>query len=265
MKKGKVKLIAYLGMFALLASMIIGLLGFSNNTKDISHVKNKLLANHVENNISLKMKYIKSSYGTLTEGNGTLLDSDGISIEGRYGVVDALTEDVGDKATIFVKTNDDFKRISTNIMANEKDRAIGTYLGTNHKAYKAVMNGEVYVGEAEILNENYYTAYQPIKDINNNVIGLLFVGTPTSMLDNIVNLHDAKMSKINILLIVLRAISLGSLIVLASISVMAREIKCPVIELEEPKEPSKGAPGVNKHPIPAFFATRKKNNIEYHI
>lgn len=250
MKKRRVKLIAYIGMFALLANMIVGLLGFSNNTKDIDYVKNRLLANHVENNINLKMKYINSSYGTLTQGNGTLLDSNGVSIEGRYGVVDAITEDVGDKATIFVKINDDFKRISTNIMANENERAIGTYLGTNHKAYKSVMNGEVYIGEAEILNENYYTAYQPIKDINNNVIGLLFVGTPTSMLDNIVNLHDAKMSKINILLIVLRAISLGSLILLATISVMAREVRCPVIELKETTNTPKRTPDIKNHPAP---------------
>lgn len=265
MKKNNVKLIAYIGMFALLANMIIGLLGFSNNTKDISHVKNRLLANHVENNIDLKMKYIKSSYGTLTQGNGTLLDSNGISIEGRYGVVDAITEDIGDKATIFVKSNDDFKRISTNIMANEKERAIGTYLGTNHNAYKTVMNGEVYVGEAEILNENYYTAYRPIKDINNNVIGLLFVGTPTSMLDNIVNLHDAKMNKINILLILLRAISLGSLILLASISVMAREVRCPVIILEESVEATKEVSGVDKQPGPnPAFPKAKKRKVGFH-
>lgn len=222
MKKNKVKFIAYLGMFSLLANLIIGLLGYSNNTKDINRVKNQLLANHVENNINLKMKYIKSSYGTLSEGDGTLLDNGGHSLEGRNGVVDAILEDLGDQATIFVKVNDDFKRISTSIM-NEDKRAIGTFLGTDHKAYKTVMSGELYIGEAEILNKNYYTAYQPIKDNNNNVIGLLFVGTPTETLDNIVNLHDEKMSTINILILLFRAISLGSLIVLATISVMARE------------------------------------------
>jgi len=223
MKKNKIKFIAYLGMFSLLANLIIGLLGYSNNTKDINRVKNQLLANHVENNINLKMKYIKSSYGTLSEGDGTLLDNGGHSLEGRNGVVDAILEDLGDQATIFVKVNDDFKRISTSIMSSENKRAIGTFLGTDHKAYKTVMNGELYIGEAEILNKNYYTAYQPIKDNNNNVIGLLFVGMPTETLDNIVNLHDEKMTAINILIILFRAISLGSLIVLATISVMARE------------------------------------------
>ena len=61
MKVSKTKLIAYAGMIALLASMIIGLLGFSNNVKDINEIKNQLLKKHVENNINLKMKYIKNS------------------------------------------------------------------------------------------------------------------------------------------------------------------------------------------------------------
>jgi methyl-accepting chemotaxis protein len=109
-------------------------------------------------------------------------------------------------------------------MSEENERAIGTFLGTDHNAYQTVMNGELYIGEAEILGESYYTAYQPIKDKNNNIIGLLFVGTPTRILDNIIKVHDATMSKINILIIVLRAISLGSLIALASASVRDREL-----------------------------------------
>ena len=216
MKINKIKLIAYCGMIALLGSLILGLLGFSSYTNDINHVKNQLLKKHVENNINFSMKYIKNSYGTLSQGYETLLDSDGNSIEGEFEVVDSILEDLGDKSTIFVKINDDFKRISTNIMTDENQRAVGTYLGTDHKAYETVMKGELYIGEAEILGDNYYTAYEAIKDINNNVIGLLFIGMPTEALDNLIEVHDEKMNKINILIIVLRAISLGSLIVLVS-------------------------------------------------
>ena len=223
MKISKIKLIAYAGMVALLASMIIGLLGFSNTTKNINHIKNQLLKKNVEKNINLTMKYINNSYGTLTQGDGTLLDSEGKSVEGRFGVVDTILEDLGEKSTIFVKVNDDFKRISTNIMSDENERAVGTFLGPDHKAYQTVMNGRLYIGEAKILGENYYTAYDPIIDTNNNVIGLLFVGTPTKVLDDIIKVHDEKMSKIDMLIIVLRTISLGSLIALVSASVVDKK------------------------------------------
>lgn len=220
MKMSKGKMVAYGGMIALLASLIVGLLGFTTSTKDINHVKEQLLRKHVENNINLTMKYINNSYGTLIQGDGTLLDSKGNSIEGQFGVVDSIYEDLGDESTIFVKENNDFKRISTNVMANENERAIGTYLGKEHNAYKSVMNGEVYIGGADILGASYYTAYQPIKDNNNNVIGLLFVGTPTKELDEIIESHDKKMDKINISVIVFRAVSIGALIALGAISVL---------------------------------------------
>ena len=221
-KNTSIKLIAYLGMLALLASLILGLLGFTNNSKEINNVKNQLLKNYVENNIDLSMKYINNSYGTLTQGNQTLVDSKGNSIEGRFGVVDSVLEDLGNESTIFVKVEDDFKRISTNVMSDENQRAIGTFLGRDHKAYQTVMKGHTYIGEAEILGDNYYTAYKPIKDKNHNVIGLLFVGIPTKNLDNIIRVHDSKMDKINFLVIVLRAISLGSLIALAGTIAVCR-------------------------------------------
>ena len=103
MKINKIKLIAYFGMLALLASMIVGLFGFSNSTRDVNNIKNQLLKRHVENNINLTMKYINNSYGTLTQGDETLLDSNGNSIEGRFGVVDSVLEDLGDKSTILLK------------------------------------------------------------------------------------------------------------------------------------------------------------------
>lgn len=224
MENKKIKIISYIGIISLLASMIVSLLGYSNTTNNMTNIKNELLRKQVENNINVTMKYIENSYGTLTQGNETLFDSEGKSIEGRFDVVDSLLEDLGDKSTIFVKVRDDFKRISTNVMSSENERAMDTYLGSDHNAYETVMSGELYVGKAEILDEDYYTAYQPIKDENENVIGLLFVGVPTKILDDIVELHDTKMDRINILIIILRVISLGSLIKLVNLSAIGKRL-----------------------------------------
>lgn len=223
MKINKIKLIGYAGMFALLASMIVSLLGFSNSTKYLNDIKNQLLKEQIEENINLKMRYVENSYGTLSPGQGTLLDRSGESIEGRTGVVDRIFEDLGDHSTIFVKENDDFKRISTSIMVDEEKRAIGTFLGKDHVAYETLMNGDLYLGDAEILGESYYSAYQPVKDQNNNVIGLFFIGTPTKKLDDIIKKNDKETSRMDIIITILRTISLGSLIALVSISLVARK------------------------------------------
>ena len=39
-------------------------------------------------------------------------------------------------------------------------RAIGTFLGTDSSAYETIMSGQTYIGEANILGADYYTAYQ---------------------------------------------------------------------------------------------------------
>lgn len=224
MKNIRTKLIAYFGIITLLSSLFMGLVGVSTNNKDISNIKNHLLRSHVENNMDLAMKYLRSFYGPLQQCNGALCDRDGNIIEGRTEMVDSILEDLGDKSTIFIKDRNDFKRISTSIISEDDERAIGTYLGTNHSAYETIMKGELYVGEADILGDNYYTAYQPLKDDNNNIIGILFVGTPTKALDNIIQIHDEKMDKINILIIALRIISLSVLIALASILLLGRRL-----------------------------------------
>lgn len=162
---------------------------------------------------------MNGNYGKLTAGKGTLLDKDGNSIEEDTNFVDSVMEDLGDQVTIFVRENDNFRRIATNIM-NDNKRATGTYLGKDHKAYETVLNGDIYIGEADVLGENYYTAYEPISDDNGNVIGLLFIGVPTKTLDTITDVHYAEVNRINTIILALRAVALGSLIALVTLSLM---------------------------------------------
>ncbi len=224
MKPRHTRLIAYLGMISLLLSLIVGLLGYSNTTRQVQHMKEVLLRTHVINNVHLTMRYIINSYGTLTQGEGTLLDRDGNSIAGEFGAVDAVLEDLGDRATIFVRQNDDFKRISTNVIA-DRERAMDTWLGKDHVAYSTVINGNMYIGEANIFGVNYFTAYDPIRDQNNNVIGLLFVGMPTWKLDRLVDAHDETMDRIDTAIIILRTISLGALITLVATALLDTQKK----------------------------------------
>ena len=239
MKINKKALISYAGMTALIASLIFGLLGYSSTNREIENIKTNLLTRHMENNIILTRKYMNGNYGKLTAGKGTLLDKDGNSIEEDTNFVDSVMEDLGDQVTIFVRENDNFRRIATNIM-NNNERATGTYLGKDHKAYETVLNGDIYIGEADVLGENYYTAYEPISDDNGNVIGLLFIGVPTKTLDTITDVHYAEVNRINTIILALRAVALGSLIALVTLSLMEeRALRKNVNQLEAALEDEK--------------------------
>lgn len=79
-------------------------------------------------------------------------------------------------ATVFVRSGDDFVRISTNLKKQDGSRAIGTQLDRQHPAYAKLLAGQMYVGRAVLLDRNYMTRYVPMTDGNGRVIAVLFVG-----------------------------------------------------------------------------------------
>jgi len=105
----------------------------------------------------------------------------GILLNKSYQIVDIIKQtvfqdvkyegkDVG-TATIF----QDDVRISTNVLNSDGSRAIGTRVAEN--VYnQVVVKGEPWTGRAYVVNNWYITAYEPIKNISNVVIGILYVG-----------------------------------------------------------------------------------------
>src|SRR6202049_3291080 len=94
----------------------------------------------------------------------------------NFILVDEVQKEVSGTATIFVKSGDEFVRVSTNVKKDDGSRAIGTFLDPKGKAIAAIAKGESYFGEADILGKPYVTGYEPIRDASNNVIGIYYVG-----------------------------------------------------------------------------------------
>ncbi len=66
-------------------------------------------------------------------------------------------------------------RVSTNVLDEEGNRAIGTRLSQEVKE-RVLGEGRPWIDRAFVVKDWYYTAYEPIRDIDNNVIGILYVG-----------------------------------------------------------------------------------------
>jgi two-component system NtrC family sensor kinase len=79
-------------------------------------------------------------------------------------------QDIG-TATIF---QDDL-RISTNVKNEDGSRAIGTRV-SEEVFNQVIVQGEPWIDRAYVVNNWYITAYEPIKDIENEIIGILYVG-----------------------------------------------------------------------------------------
>ena len=119
----------------------------------------------------------------VTDETGVLLGVlyGGILLNRNYDIVDSIKDLVfkGEKykgretgtATIF--QND--LRISTNVKNEKGERAIGTLLSEEVK--RAVLEeGQPWLARAFVVIDWYVTAYEPIKNIENRIIGILYVG-----------------------------------------------------------------------------------------
>jgi methyl-accepting chemotaxis protein len=92
-----------------------------------------------------------------------------------HAEVDAFSRATHGVATVFVRSGDDFLRVSTSLRKEDGSRAVGTLLGAAHPARRAVMAGEAYLGRARLFGRDYMTKYTPVKE-GSNVTAILFVG-----------------------------------------------------------------------------------------
>jgi Cache 3/Cache 2 fusion domain/Methyl-accepting chemotaxis protein (MCP) signalling domain len=103
----------------------------------------------------------------------------------RSPYVDEVKRLVGGTCTVFQRTPDGaMLRVMTNVIGADGRRAVGTLLaattagGAPSPALTAVLDGRTYVGEANILGTDHYTAYAPLRDGDGGVVGVLYVGVP---------------------------------------------------------------------------------------
>ena len=84
--------------------------------------------------------------------------------------LDKLKAETGSEFTIFSGKT----RYATTVESDGK-RAVGTDMAENVSA-KVIGQGEAYSGMADILGQEHYVDYQPMKDINGKIVGAFFSG-----------------------------------------------------------------------------------------
>ncbi|MDR3538993.1 MAG: cache domain-containing protein [Acetobacteraceae bacterium] len=101
-----------------------------------------------------------------------LVASNGYVLDGDWEVVDKVRAIVGGTMTLF---RGDL-RVSTNVLGPDGARAVGTHLAAGPVLDQVLKRGGVYRGEADILGTAYFTIYEPLKDAQGAVVGILYVG-----------------------------------------------------------------------------------------
>jgi methyl-accepting chemotaxis protein len=93
-----------------------------------------------------------------------------------FAAVDQIRNLSSGVATLFVRSGDDFLRVTTSLKKQDGSRALGTFLDKESPAYKSIMAGDTYFGKAQLFGSEYMTKYTPIKNKDGKVLGISFVG-----------------------------------------------------------------------------------------
>jgi len=222
----RTQLITFFGILVTVVCVAISFFGYNRAHNAMKSLEIELLTEKLSGDIEAAHLYVEHYFGDLTFENGVLLDKNGQPIAGRHEMVDAILNDLGNVATIFVNRGHDFERITTNVMTEEGKRAVGTFLGKDSPAFAEVSQGKRYIGEANILGKPYLTVYDPIFDNNKQIIGILFLGISQEQVQKSISEHT---SKIKYLFITIALVAV--VIALAFTYIIGQRTTRPIIVL----------------------------------
>ena len=165
---------------------------------------------------------LKTEYGELRLQNGELVDKNGHSLAHHNHLVDHLANDLGIVASIFVKENDDYRRIATSVVDSEGNRAVDTLLGSGSAAYAPIQAGAEYNGRVVILGKDYLTMHSPIfQPDTNDVIGALAVSVGMAEIQKIIA-QKSNIRTVQTFIMRTALIALGTLLAVVLITLLIR-------------------------------------------
>ena len=105
----------------------------------------------------------------------------GILINRNYEIVDRVKETVykdekykgREIGTVTIFQHD--LRISTNVKTETDERAIGTRV-SREVSHAVLEEGKPWIDRAFVVNDWYITAYEPIRNVHDEIVGMLYVG-----------------------------------------------------------------------------------------
>lgn len=151
-------------------------------------------------------------------------DTEGVVVVGMHlnenTWLDKTKEETNSEVTIFSGNT----RYATTVYDEAGNRAVGTNM-SDKVASVVIDAGETYEGTAVILEQNYYVNYEPMKDIDGNVVGAYFSGYSSEESDQL------KSSLIFTVVIVCVVVAGISLLIIGFVSV--RMIVMPIKEAEK--------------------------------
>lgn len=136
---------------------------------------NHIIADNIlSTNARLSLQLIDSWYEGEWDVKGDQLFKNDILMNRNNELVDKLKNSTNGDVTIFLNDT----RIATTVEIQE-ERQVGTK-ASQEVITEVLKKGNIYTGTADVLGKKYVTIYEPIKNNKQEIIGMFFIGFPSS-------------------------------------------------------------------------------------
>lgn len=174
--KLQTKAIILLNIFIVVTCLCMGFLGYRSADNGFDEA----LRMKAYSNVVSFLELVEHRHPGKWQIKGSELYKGDYKINGDEDLVDALGKVCNGHVTIFLGDT----RVATTVRNQGGSRAVNTKCSAA-VAEKVLQKGEFFVGEANVLGEDYQSAYEPIKDTQGKIIGMLYVGLSDSEFDGI--------------------------------------------------------------------------------
>jgi methyl-accepting chemotaxis protein len=195
--KIKTKLIVSIVALIVVSSTILGYVGYkqaataleASGKADLEHLVaqgyelcrsyNAISLNQVKSALNVAREQFYSYGGRVAQIKDDKLVLSGrgtdFAVNDNSYIVDKVKEQVGGTCTIFQVKNGEAIRIQTNVVGKDGNRALGTKI--SDEIYdKVVRGGQSYFGRAWVVDDWYTAAYEPIRNPQGGIVGVLYAG-----------------------------------------------------------------------------------------
>lgn len=174
----KSKTLISVNVIVIFACVLMGIIGYNAAVNGFK----KALMMKADSEANAGIEIINNRYpGEWTLKNGVLFKGD-TKIDDANEIVDSLSGLFSGKVTFFKGDT----RVATNVLDESGRRSTGTKAADN-VIETVLKRGENFIGEANVMGEQHYAAYRPLKNSSGATIGMIFVGLSVHEMDDIIH------------------------------------------------------------------------------
>jgi len=107
----------------------------------------------------------------------TIIGTVSTAVAADNNFVDGIKKATGLESAIYSSNT---LSATTFVSPDGKTRLVGTKQNSGTVKDKVLTKGQTFKGSLTISNRSFLAVYKPIKDVNNNIVGMLFIGRPQS-------------------------------------------------------------------------------------